>query len=299
MRTKKIIIADTDPTAPQKAYDFNINKVSPIHEGQLPFGMVHREETTSKLPGDKEKNPDYKKLHPRSLRLMYDAEKDPITKKRIWKTLKEWARQYSDSLINPYKYDKYFADIANDYDLKDVAEKVALRFAEVNYPQRNLFYYQDNETTQNPNIADGYLEPTVGDSNEIHNIHQLTYPRKFEQNRPENPPWSEGDLANPYRGMIPEDLAVLEGHPQGKKGAMNFFDNFVWCEEDALDQLFTSKKASIKKTAKITKVADLNNFIKVGENLLVHKSEKDLWALETDDNGNFFISRLFGGNQVG
>lgn len=295
----KKLIADTDPSAPQRAYDFNINKVSPVHEGQLPYGMINREPTESQLPGDLEKAPDYKKLHPGSLRQMYDLEQEPTTKKRIWKALKQWSREYSDSLINPYKYDKYFKDIANDYDHKDVAAKVALRFAEVADPQRNLFYYQDSETTQNPNIADGYGEPTVGDSNEIHNIHQLAYPRNFEQNRPENPSWAEGDLGSPYQGSTAQDLAVLEGQSRGKRGSMNFFDNFVWCEEDAIDQLFTSKKASMKKTARINKMADLNNFIKVGENLLVHKSEKDLWALETDEEGNYIINRLFSGNQVG
>jgi len=291
---KKLVADMTDPSAPQRAYDWNINKVTPLWgEGQLPFGMLNRAPTESQLPGDPDKAPDYKKLHPSSLRQMYDDEQEPATKRKIWKALKQWAREYSDSLINPYKYDKYFKDIANDFKYVDVAAKIALKVAEVSDPQRNLFYYQDRETTQNPNIADGYLEPTVGDSNEIQNQHLLSYPRNFEQNRPENPSWAGGDLSSPYTGKMPEDLAVLEGQSRGKRGNMNFFDTFVWAQEDAVDQLFESRKASVKKTAKINKVADLNEYIKVGENLLVHKSERDLWALETDEDGNFVISRLF------
>jgi hypothetical protein len=46
------------------------------------------------------------------------------------------------------------------------------------------------------------------------------------------------------------------------------------------------------------KLADLQDFMKVGNDLLVHKSNKDLWAMEEDEEGNIIISRLFDGNLI-
>ena len=74
---------------------------------------------------------------------------------------------------------------------------------------------------------------------------------------------------------------------------MSFFDDFVFSGNDNLELLFKTKTASRKKTSKIVKLSDLDNFLKVGNDLLIHKSDRDLWAMETDDNGDITISRLF------
>jgi hypothetical protein len=282
--------SDTDPSSPNRAFDWQTGKTYTQFQR---FRMPGEDRNThSVLPGDSLANP-FLKIHPKYLRKMYQMETDLKVKKLIWKALKQWARLYSDSLINPYKYDKYFNDIKNDYKyLDNVAEKISSKFAEF-YPSRNLFYYQSGETNQYPNIDDGYLEPTVGDSDELHNRKLFVYPREYEQNRPENPSWGEGDFQTPYDGEINKDLDINRG------AKMSFFDTFVWGEVENLDNLFNkNKKASMKKVSKIVKVADLENFTKIGENLLVHKSDKDLWAMETDDNGNIVISRLFEGDII-
>jgi len=280
--------SDTDPSAPNKAFDWQTGKTYTQFQR---FRMPGEDRNThSVLPGDSMANP-FVKIHPKYLRKMYQIESDKKIKHLIWKALKQWSRQYSDSLINPYKYNKYFDDIKNDYKYNEVADKISQKIAEF-YPSRNLFYYQSGENNQYPNTDDGYLEPTVGDSNELHNRKLFVYPRKHEQNRPESPPWSDGDFQSPYEGEIKKDLDISRG------AKMSFFDTFVWNEEDNLDNLFKNKKASRKKVSKIVKIADLDNFTKIGENLLVHKSDKDLWAMEKDDDGNIVISRLFEGDII-
>lgn len=289
--------ADTDPSAPSPADGMD----SPWDNSHTQRFKYPGEDvnTHSNLPGDALANP-FVKLKPSVVRKMYDQEGDTERKKLMWKALKQWARQYSDSLINPYKYEKFFDDIKDDYKLRDAAVAVAEKFAEVNYPAVNQFYYQPDETTQFPSMGDpawgaGYLNPPVGDSGDLKNVRQLTYPRKHEQNRPESPTWSEGNFTAPYEGKIPQDLDTLEGKSKMSK----FFDTFVWAEEDSLDVLFNKKKtASRKKVSKIVKVSELEGFTRVANDLLIHRSTKDLWAMETDEDGNIVISRLFEGDAV-
>jgi len=53
-----------------------------------------------------------------------------------------------------------------------------------------------------------------------------------------------------------------------------------------------NKSASIK----ISSLADMYNFDRVANDVLVHKSNKDLWAIEADDQGEVRITRLFDNN---
>ncbi len=55
--------------------------------------------------------------------------------------------------------------------------------------------------------------------------------------------------------------------------------------------LFFTKKAGHR--VKLASLGDLSNFIKIGKDTLIHKSEKDLWKLTTDKSGNYVIERLF------
>ena len=47
-----------------------------------------------------------------------------------------------------------------------------------------------------------------------------------------------------------------------------------------------------KELVKISSM-DLGNFLKVSDDVLIHKSKKDLWKMYKDADGNVFISRLF------
>ena len=38
---------------------------------------------------------------------------------------------------------------------------------------------------------------------------------------------------------------------------------------------------------------DLKGFVRVSADTLIHKSQKDLWALKKEGDGHFYIERLF------
>jgi len=245
--------SDTDPSCPNKA---------PVD--------LSKENTRSQLPGERVDNP-YRQLHPSFVRKLYDRTDDIKQKHLMWHALKEWSRQFSDSM-RPFPNEIYFSDIA---------DKVALRFAEVAYPHRNLFYYQDAETTQHPSFESfGFmpssLESLSGDSTDLPASIKEPFSVPVEPDA-ENPEWANGSLLNPTDGPTKERLR------------MSFFDNFIWGTDDSVDVYL--KNASGERTK--IKVADLHNFTKISENVLIHKSERDLWAMETDEDGNIVISRLF------
>ena len=57
-----------------------------------------------------------------------------------------------------------------------------------------------------------------------------------------------------------------------------------------------AKQNAPPKTAGRRKVASLehlNGFIRTAEDTLVHKSDRDLWALRKDGAGEFYIERMF------
>lgn len=245
--------ADTDPSCPNKA-KIDLNK----------------SDTRSSLPGEALANP-YRSLHPAFVRKLYDKSDDIEQKKLMWKALKEWARQFKDA-YRPYPYEIYF---------QDIADRVARKFAEVSYPSRNLFYYQDAETTQHPSLPSagyptGWLESPEGDSTDLPLYAKEPFTIPVDP-KSENPEWAEGSLSNPKDGPTKERLR------------MSFFEKFLWGSDDSVDSYLKTSSSN----QRVIKLADLNSYTKVGENLLIHKSEKDLWAMETDEDGNIIISRLF------
>lgn len=65
-----------------------------------------------------------------------------------------------------------------------------------------------------------------------------------------------------------------------------------------LDALFSQQPQLVNPNhrRKVAAVSDLQSFIRLSAETLVHKSERDLWALKKDANGGFFIERLFDDN---
>jgi len=47
---------------------------------------------------------------------------------------------------------------------------------------------------------------------------------------------------------------------------------------------------------KVASMDDLFNFLRIGEDTLVHKSQKDLWRISEDKKGQMVIERLFDPN---
>ena len=50
-------------------------------------------------------------------------------------------------------------------------------------------------------------------------------------------------------------------------------------------------KAPMRK--KLANLGSLNEFLRISNEQLVHKSTRDLWALQKDAKGNFYVERLF------
>jgi hypothetical protein len=64
-----------------------------------------------------------------------------------------------------------------------------------------------------------------------------------------------------------------------------------------LDALFEREKHILKPAAygrrKVASMKDLSAFIRTSAETLVHKSERDLWALKKEADGQYFVERLF------
>ncbi len=69
----------------------------------------------------------------------------------------------------------------------------------------------------------------------------------------------------------------------------DFLKGFTWGAEDSLDSTLNIKKASLKKIS----LEDLSGFIRISGDLLISKTQKDLWKVEENDQGDLVIYRLF------
>jgi hypothetical protein len=47
---------------------------------------------------------------------------------------------------------------------------------------------------------------------------------------------------------------------------------------------------------KVASMGDLQSFIRLSAETLIHRSERDLWALKKEADGQYFIERLFDDN---
>lgn len=47
---------------------------------------------------------------------------------------------------------------------------------------------------------------------------------------------------------------------------------------------------------KVASMADLSSFLRLSSETLIHKSDRDLWALKKEADGSYFIERLFDDN---
>lgn len=56
---------------------------------------------------------------------------------------------------------------------------------------------------------------------------------------------------------------------------------------------FLTAKEDRGKRRKVASLSDLDNFLRVSSDTLVHKIQQDLWALKKEADGNYYIERLF------
>jgi len=65
-------------------------------------------------------------------------------------------------------------------------------------------------------------------------------------------------------------------------------------EYNGIDAYFTQK--NLPDSFKISSLADLIGFSRIGDDTLVHKAKKDLWNIKETSNGDVIIERLFDPN---
>jgi hypothetical protein len=67
-----------------------------------------------------------------------------------------------------------------------------------------------------------------------------------------------------------------------------------------LDSMFQREahilKPHVGSRVKVATIHDLKGFVRLSSETLIHKSDRDLWALKKEADGNFFIERLFDDN---
>jgi len=51
-----------------------------------------------------------------------------------------------------------------------------------------------------------------------------------------------------------------------------------------------------KGRVKVATIKDLHQFVRLSSDTLIHKSDRDLWALKKEGEGGYFIERLFDDN---
>lgn len=70
----------------------------------------------------------------------------------------------------------------------------------------------------------------------------------------------------------------------------DFLGGFAWGTEDSFDSVLERKKIGLRK---IGSLDDLEGFIRLSNDTLISKAEKDLWRVEEDEDGGLTIYRLF------
>jgi hypothetical protein len=93
------------------------------------------------------------------------------------------------------------------------------------------------------------------------------------------------------------DLGNIQGSASGMDA---FFENepaVVSPHRAQTRPLAPEPTVAVKKTAatrtKVGSLDQLNGFVRVAEDQLVHKSNQDLWTLQRDAKGDFYIERMF------
>ena len=121
----------------------------------------------------------------------------------------------------------------------------------------------------------------------------------YPENHPEqwtNVDWGGGNFSAPYDEEIfhkelwrtPNDAETLWDPKMTSPEMMGLNQRTSFAIDKFLD---AENKVRIKISC-----MDLTDFMKVSDDLLVHKSKKDLWKMYKDADGNLFITRLFEGD---
>jgi hypothetical protein len=114
----------------------------------------------------------------------------------------------------------------------------------------------------------------------------------------------ESDIDSYLSGPTSEDVTVHLGHSLLGKLRISTVTDFDLQNmqlggaslEPAFERTQRSVTAAMKSRTKVASVGQLSPFMRISSDTLVHKSNRDLWALRKEGDGNFYIERLFDDN---
>lgn len=147
------------------------------------------------------------------------------------------------------------------------------------YPDLQQIYYPEQEMT--------YTDLSMIDSPHGSN---MPFEERYKQVYPdqwENVPWGGGNFLSPYENDLtkmfktPNEDTLLHSDLGLMKAA-------------AVDRFFSQNEEIIK----ISSAMDLTEFMKISDDMLIHKSKKDLWKVYKDKNNDIYIKRLFDNDQI-
>lgn len=97
------------------------------------------------------------------------------------------------------------------------------------------------------------------------------------------------------------DCLKNDEFPMDKVSSQNTgVDAFLSDEDEERDVISGDKRASDddlqKGRIRVASVSQLDGFTRVSSNTLVRMSEKDLWEITEDENGDYVVERLFDDN---
>jgi len=105
-----------------------------------------------------------------------------------------------------------------------------------------------------------------------------------------NPDWADGNFLSPHVNEIQRNFNQTPNEMEQlydvQKDAS--FDDLGGRASRVIDAFFEENNEMVKISS-----MDLTDFMKISDETLIHKSNKDLWRMVKDKEGNIFIQRLF------
>jgi hypothetical protein len=78
------------------------------------------------------------------------------------------------------------------------------------------------------------------------------------------------------------------------------FDVYQTAGTSGIDALFETEPQLVTPSnpnrLRVASIRDLSPFTRVASDMLVHKSNRDLWAMKQDADGSYFIERMYNDN---
>ncbi len=99
---------------------------------------------------------------------------------------------------------------------------------------------------------------------------------------------SEGEAAYTANSIL-QSIGVPQGQPF-------YLETVQGQPATGIDALFAQPARQARSRRVVASLGDLSNFLRLSAETLIHRSEKDLWALKKEADGKFYIERLFDDN---